>query len=246
MTDDRNQGPISPPARRKLPHERPALTHKFSVGGHEGYIIVGFYPNNGDLGEVFMVMSKEGSTLSGIVDQFSIAISRELQHGVPIEQIARTYGGARYEPFGFTRNPDVPWASSITDYLCRWLVWRFRRHAFDEIFGLPGSEQAAMMATMLPATDALALPADAVAAAPKTIALPVPESPPGFAAEVAADRRIGFAMTALPASPMTGQVVTAPRRFQGDGPPCGDCGTLMIRRGACYSCPECFTTTGCG
>ncbi len=110
--------------RRHLPDERQAITHKFSVGGHEGYLTVGLY-ENGQPGEIFLVMAKEGSTISGLVDAFSTAVSIALQYGVPLQTLIDKFSHTRFEPSGFTRNPEIPLAKSLTDYVFRWLAARF-------------------------------------------------------------------------------------------------------------------------
>ena len=106
--------------RRKLPDERQSLTHKFSIAGHEGYIHVGLY-ETGEPGEIFVRMAKEGSTISGLMDSFATAISLALQHGVPLRLLVDKFSRTRFEPSGFTGNPEIPRASSIMDYLFRWL-----------------------------------------------------------------------------------------------------------------------------
>jgi ribonucleoside-diphosphate reductase alpha chain len=110
--------------RRRLPDERESITHKFSIAGHEGYITVGMY-EDGTPGEIFITMSKEGSTISGLMDSFATAISLALQYGVPLKVLADKFSHARYEPSGFTNNKQVPIAKSITDYIFRWLGLKF-------------------------------------------------------------------------------------------------------------------------
>lgn len=110
--------------RRKLPDERKAITHKFSIGGHKGYIIVGMY-EEGTPGEVFIKMSKEGSTLSGFMDDLALSISIGLQYGVPLRTIVGKLTNTRFEPSGFTENPNIRYARSVLDYLARWLGGRF-------------------------------------------------------------------------------------------------------------------------
>jgi ribonucleoside-diphosphate reductase alpha chain len=112
------------PIRRKLPDERRSLTHKFSIGGHEGYITVGMY-DDGAPGEVFITMSKEGSTISGLMDAFATAISFNLQYGVPLKFLVDKFAHVRFEPSGWTGNPQVPYAKSIMDYIFRWLGAKF-------------------------------------------------------------------------------------------------------------------------
>jgi ribonucleoside-diphosphate reductase alpha chain len=112
------------PVQKKMPVERQALTHKFRIAGHEGYITVGMY-DDGKPGEVFINMSKEGSTVSGLMDAFARAISYALQYGVPLEVLVNKFTHTRFEPSGFTGNPEIPYAKSITDYLFRWLALKF-------------------------------------------------------------------------------------------------------------------------
>ena len=112
------------PVRRRLPDEREAITHKFSIAGHEGYLTVGLF-EDGQPGEIFLRMSKEGSTVSGMMDAFATAISVSLQYGVPLESLIRKFSHMRFEPAGFTGNKDVPIAKSITDYIFRWLAVKF-------------------------------------------------------------------------------------------------------------------------
>jgi ribonucleoside-diphosphate reductase alpha chain len=112
--------------RRKLPDERQSLTHKFSVGGHEGYIHVGLY-DSGEPGEIFIRMAKEGSTISGLMDSFATAVSLALQHGVPLSLLVDKFSRMRFEPSGFTGNPELPRATSVMDYLFRWLGAKFLR-----------------------------------------------------------------------------------------------------------------------
>ncbi|MEP6655393.1 MAG: vitamin B12-dependent ribonucleotide reductase, partial [Myxococcales bacterium] len=117
-----------PPAavRRKLPDERRSITHKFSVAGHEGYIHVGLY-ETGDPGEIFIRMAKEGSTISGLMDSFGTAISLAFQHGVPLRLLVDKFTRTKFDPSGFTGNPEIPRASSIMDYIFRWLGAKFVR-----------------------------------------------------------------------------------------------------------------------
>jgi ribonucleoside-diphosphate reductase alpha chain len=112
------------PRRRKLPDERHALTHKFDIAGHEGYITVGLY-EDGMPGEIFLVMAKEGSTISGFADAFAQAISYALQYGVPLQELVDKFSHVRFEPSGMTRNPDVRFAKSIVDYIFRWMAAKF-------------------------------------------------------------------------------------------------------------------------
>ena len=112
------------PLRRKLPDERQAITHKFDISGHEGYITVGLF-EDGMLGEIFLVMAKEGSTISGFADAFAQAISYALQHGVLLQALVDKFSHVRFEPSGMTKNPDVRFAKSIVDYIFRWMASKF-------------------------------------------------------------------------------------------------------------------------
>src|SRR5882672_11325840 len=116
----------SPPAavRNRLPDERISVTHKFEIGGHEGYITVGLYPDR-QPGELFITMAKEGSTVSGLISSFAQAISIGLQHGVPLKLFCEKFAHTRFEPSGWSGNPDIGHASSIMDYIFRWLQLRF-------------------------------------------------------------------------------------------------------------------------
>lgn len=118
-------------SRRRLPAERRALTHKFNIAGHEGYLTVGLY-DDGTPGEIFIVMAKEGSVVSGLMDSFATAISLALQYGVPLKVLVNKFSHTRFEPWGYTDNPDIPFAKSIMDYIFRYLALKF----------LPPSEQA--------------------------------------------------------------------------------------------------------
>jgi len=115
---------VETPKRRKLPDERQAITHKFDIAGHEGYITVGLF-DDGTPGEIFLTMAKEGSTISGFADAFAQAISYSLQYGVPLQALVDKFSHARFEPSGMTKNPEVRFAKSIVDYIFRWMATKF-------------------------------------------------------------------------------------------------------------------------
>jgi ribonucleoside-diphosphate reductase alpha chain len=121
---DAQAAPVGQPVRRRLPDERQSITHKFSVAGHEGYITVGMY-EDGTPGEIFLTMAKEGSVISGLMDAFATAISLALQYGVPLEKLVEKFSYTRFQPSGFTNNPQIPIATSIVDYIFRWLGAKF-------------------------------------------------------------------------------------------------------------------------
>ncbi len=124
---DRRDSTSRPRAvRNRLPDERMSVTHKFNVGGHEGYITVGLYPDR-QPGEVFITMAKEGSTVSGLISSFAQALSIALQHGVPLELFCDKFSHTRFEPSGWTGNPEIRNATSVMDYIFRWLQLRFIR-----------------------------------------------------------------------------------------------------------------------
>jgi ribonucleoside-diphosphate reductase alpha chain len=123
------------PPRRKLEDTRRSITHKFSIAGHEGYITVGMY-DDGKPGEIFLVMAKEGSTISGLMDAFATSISMSLQYGVPLETLVEKFSHVRFEPSGFTKNPEIPYAKSITDYIFRWLASKFLSQESQQAMGV--------------------------------------------------------------------------------------------------------------
>jgi len=147
--------------RRRLPDERKALTHKFSIGGHEGYLTVGMY-EDGQPGELFCVMAKEGSVVSGLMDSFATAISLSLQYGVPLKVLVDKFSHTRFEPSGFTGNPQIPIAKSITDYIFRWLALKFLpREDIPESMRLHEPEPSARPAEARVNTERKALPSTA-------------------------------------------------------------------------------------
>ncbi|MDX9754447.1 MAG: vitamin B12-dependent ribonucleotide reductase [bacterium] len=127
--------PPNKPYRRRLPDERHAITHKFSINGHEGYITVGLFPD-GQPGEIFLTMAKEGSVVSGLMDGFATSLSLSLQYGVPLKVLVNKFVHTRFEPAGFTGNPQIPIAKSITDYIFRWLASKFLSQEDQEMVGI--------------------------------------------------------------------------------------------------------------
>src|SRR5206468_1619572 len=130
---------VTQPVRRKLPDERKAITHKFDIAGHEGYITVGVY-DDGQPGEIFLVMAKEGSTISGFADAFAQAISYALQYGVPLQALVDKFSHVRFEPSGMTRNPEIRFAKSIVDYIFRWMASKFLSPEAQYYAGVNGRE----------------------------------------------------------------------------------------------------------
>ncbi|HWC65630.1 MAG TPA: vitamin B12-dependent ribonucleotide reductase, partial [Thermoanaerobaculia bacterium] len=191
------------PFRRKLPDERAAITHKFNVAGHEGYVTVGLY-EDGTPGEIFLTMSKEGSTVSGLMDSFATAISLTLQYGVPLEALVDKFSHMRFEPSGYTKNKEIPIAKSLVDYIFRWLGSKFLSAEQKENIGIVSRDNTSDTAPM-PVTQKILKP---VASGSKMSA--------GHAFEV-----------------------------QTDAPACHECGSIMLRNGACYKCLNCGATSGC-
>jgi ribonucleoside-diphosphate reductase alpha chain len=143
--------------RRKLPSERQSITHKFAIGGHEGYITVGMY-EDGKPGEIFIKMAKEGSTLSGFMDGFALSVSIGLQYGVPLKALVDKFINTRFEPSGFTGHPSIPYAKSVLDYIGRWVGGRFISADYLTPNGLANAEASAVPAAA-PST-AMAIAAD--------------------------------------------------------------------------------------
>ena len=132
---------LSVVTRRKLEDERAAITHKFSISGHEGYLTVGLF-EDGQPGELFCTMSKEGSTISGLMDAFATMVSLSLQYGVPLKALVDKFSHTRFEPSGFTKNPEIPIAKSITDYIFRWLASKFLSQEEKQAVGVVLREPA--------------------------------------------------------------------------------------------------------
>jgi ribonucleoside-diphosphate reductase alpha chain len=218
-----------PPAavRRKLPDERQSFTHKFSVAGHEGYIHVGLY-ETGEPGEIFVKMAKEGSTISGLMDSFATAISLALQHGVPLKLLCDKFSRTRFEPYGFTENPEIPRASSIMDYLFRWLAAKFVKQE-------PALEETPVATAA--ATDEIKRVGDVVAAAQKVEVVDVSAKVNG------SNGHNGHAN----GNGGSGHTGNGNYSFiaRTDAPTCPECGSIMIPNGSCHKCVNCGTTSGC-
>jgi ribonucleoside-diphosphate reductase alpha chain len=203
--------------RRRLPKQRPSQTISFQVGDAEGYLTAGEYPGNG-LGEIFVKLGKQGSTLSGVMDAFAISVSLGLQYGVPLEAYVSKFTNMRFEPAGLTDDSEVKFASSIVDYIFRRLAIEYlpaeRRHELG-IYTLE-ERNAQLDATY----GAVAAPTAAqdreepVADAEGQTVLPIEESKPID-------------------------------DVYGDAPMCYSCGVKMIRAGSCHVCQQCGTTSGC-
>ena len=197
--------------RIKLPDERPAITHKFSIGNHEGYLNVGIYPDTGNVGEMFITIAKEGSTVSGLLDVVATLVSMCLQSGIPLKTLVKKFKDMRFEPSGITSNQNIPFAKSFIDYIFRYIGLKFLSpEDREELFGPDHG------------------------AAPTT--------------HEVAEKAMSF-MQAQPSSSAAGVATLTVSGFDSskeshtDAPIC-ECGTIMFRAGSCFSCPNCFATTG--
>jgi ribonucleoside-diphosphate reductase alpha chain len=226
--------------RHRLPGERASITHKFGIAGHEGYITVGLY-KDGTPGELFIRMAKEGSTVSGLMDSFATAVSLALQHGVPIKLLCDKFSHTRFEPSGFTGNPEIPIAKSIMDYIFRWLELRFvtgRQYPLFKDMVLPPMGAGALSSQPLEA--------EALSSQHSAFSQPSAETTPPQG---------GVASSQKPAASGSPSLVDrglyhsadALKEFVdlGDAPSCHVCGAIMTRNGSCYRCMSCGSTSGC-
>ncbi len=216
-TEDDNLNAPPRAVRHKLAEERMSVTHKFKVGDHEGYLTVGLYPN-GEPGEIFITMAKEGSTVSGLMDSFSCAVSIALQHGVPLKLLCEKFAHTRFEPSGWTGNNDIGFAKSIMDYIFRWLQLRF----------LTGQQQ--MLFDNL---------------RPKSWSAPGEYDPgkgplPGGGSSMDMEQQIPPGHGRVHATDALAGIIDL-----GDAPTCSFCGSIMTRNGSCYRCGSCGSTSGC-
>jgi ribonucleoside-diphosphate reductase alpha chain len=227
---------VSQPLRRRLPDTRMAVNHKFEIAGHEGYMTVGLF-EDGRPGELFVTMAKEGSTIGGLMDTIGALTSMSLQYGVPLESLVKKFAHQRFEPSGFTRNPDIRNAASIIDYVFRWMGVQF---------------QAGYREATAPVTAQAELPIPGlVDELKKKVNRPVPELP------VAEDRgteilvkasKPGGSTAPLPAvskHSVGASVLTHMISGQSDAPSCPTCGHIAVRNGACYKCLNCGESLGC-
>ncbi|MGE5282690.1 MAG: vitamin B12-dependent ribonucleotide reductase, partial [Chloroflexota bacterium] len=220
------------PVRKKMPKTRESITHKFSIGGHEGYITAGKY-EDGSVGEIFLTdIGKEGSTMRGLLNAFATAISIGLQYGVPLETFVRKFSYMRFEPEGITGNPEIPFAKSMPDYIMRWVASRFIEDTETlEDLGILTAEVRAQREAQQ--------------------TLPIEEGPAtnGHAnGGNGAEKAKASGGEAVPASAFTAAPPVIPAKMSGLdlGPACEQCGGMMQRTGSCYTCSSCGNNTGCG
>jgi ribonucleoside-diphosphate reductase alpha chain len=243
--------------RHRLPAERASVTHKFGLSGHEGYITVGLYPN-GSPGEIFIRMAKEGSTVSGLMDSFATAVSLALQHGVPLKVLCEKFAHTRFEPSGWTGNPEIGYAKSIMDYIFRWIQIRFLSGTQLDLFA------GLQPPSSVPVQGQVTAPANTVNLNASTqvdlSSFDIPEyadrTPPqqGIAPDLAARSGLGsptpYTLDPTPSSFEDRGIyhtASAMRSMidMGDSPSCATCGAIMTRNGSCYRCNECGSTSGC-
>src|SRR5215211_1589706 len=220
------------PARKRMPRERQSITHKFSLGGHEGYITAGMY-EDGTVGEIFLTdIGKEGSTLRGMMNSFATAISIALQYGVPLETLVRKFAYMRFEPEGITTNPEIPFAKSMPDYIMRWLASRFLDADVQEDLGILTKEVRARRTAE-----------DVATGTGSDTAGPTAGGNGGTTPKASAP-----GTTKAAASAMTDSPPVLPAKMVGLdlGPACSQCGGMMQRTGSCYTCSSCGNNTGCG
>jgi ribonucleoside-diphosphate reductase alpha chain len=215
LTQDDNLDAPPRAVRHKLKEERMSITHKFNIGGHEGYIIVGLYPD-GQPGEIFIKMAKEGSTVSGLMDSFALAVSISLQHGVPLKLFCEKFAHTRFEPQGWSSNPDIGYAKSIMDYIFRWLQLRFMTGQQQFLFENLRPKQAAPSTEGISSLDASAAPLGTE------------------------NRELRTGSGSIHAADALANMID-----MGDAPSCHVCGSIMVRNGSCYKCMSCGSTSGC-
>jgi ribonucleoside-diphosphate reductase alpha chain len=218
-TTREEENPNGPPraVRHKLQEERASITHKFNVGGHEGYITVGLYPD-GNPGELFITMAKEGSTVSGLMDSFACAVSIAIQHGVPLKLLCEKFAHTRFEPSGWTSTPEIGFAKSIMDYIFRWLQLRF----------LTGQQQMLFENLRIRAvSQAQPGPGDGESSASESVS----GRPGTGSGQVSGAHHVADALSSIV--------------DLGDAPTCSFCGSIMTRNGSCYRCMSCGSTSGC-
>ncbi len=244
---------VNRPMRRRLPDTRRALTHKFDVAGHEGYVTVGLYPD-GAPGEVFITMAKEGSTIGGLMDTIATLVSVSLQYGVPIESLVRKFEHVRFEPNGMTRNRDIPFAKSLTDYIFRYLAMEFVP-GYRAANAPKREGDAAMEAPLVGDYQPQTPPASAGGPGGEPVEEKPKKSTNGHGPRMEIDTAKPFEYAGESAAPPRRAATAAgaapdPLSQQGsdlqsDAPACDVCGSITVRSGTCYKCLNCGNSMGC-
>jgi ribonucleoside-diphosphate reductase alpha chain len=221
------QAEAGKPLRRRLPDTRTAVTHKFDIAGHEGYLTVGLF-DDGTPGELFITMAKEGSTIGGLMDSIGTLTSLAWQYGVPLDALVRKFAHQRFEPSGFTKNPDIRNASSIMDYVFRWMALQF----------VPGYRETLQVARNQPD---LAMPG-LLEEIKKNLNRPVPELPMADDNDVVP---VKITKSTSQNNDRRAASLTQMITNQQDAPSCPNCGQITVRNGACYKCLNCGESLGC-
>ncbi|CAN5449092.1 vitamin B12-dependent ribonucleotide reductase [soil metagenome] len=246
------EAPAPLPARHRMPVERESITHKFSLGGHEGYITAGKY-EDGSVGEIFLTdIGKEGSTIKGLMNAFATAISIGLQYGVPLETFVNKFAYIRFEPEGITRNPEIPFAKSLPDYIMRWLASRFLDADYQEELGILTPEVRArkeMQQTLF--VNEGPAPSAPIESDVKPANGNGGSNGHGNGGGNGSARPVATAAapgSQAPTAALTDSPPVRPARMSGLelGPECEQCGGMMQRTGSCYTCSSCGNNTGCG
>jgi ribonucleoside-diphosphate reductase alpha chain len=236
------------PRRKRMPRERESITHKFSIGGHEGYITAGKY-EDGSVGEIFLTdIGKEGSTLRGMMNSYATAISIALQYGVPLETLVQKFCYMRFDPEGITSNPEIPFAKSMPDYIMRWLASRFLDTDIQEELGILTPAVRARAASQDTAQSMSSSDTAGPAGDGATTGEDQPTSTTNGGASAPKASAGGNGGSSAPTASLTDTPPVVPARLQGLdlGPACSQCGGMMQRTGSCYTCSSCGNNTGCG
>ena len=226
---------IGLPLRRRLSDTRTAITHKFDIAGHEGYLTVGLFEDNSP-GELFITMAKEGSTIGGLMDGIGTLTSLALQYGVPLEALVRKFAYVRFEPSGFTRNPEIRNAASITDYVFRWLGYQFVPGYREENSPNRNQPELAMPGLLEELKKKINRPVPDLPLAKETEILDIKSGQPGSANGHKPQPSGSYTVKSLSDSVA---------HFQADAPTCPNCGHVAVRNGACYKCLNCGESLGC-
>jgi ribonucleoside-diphosphate reductase alpha chain len=230
--------PMSHPVRKRLPKSRPSSTTSFTVGGAEGYMTAGSYPDGG-LGEVFLKLGKQGSTLAGVMDAFSIAVSIGLQYGVPLETFVQKFTNVSFEPAGLTDDADVRMAKSLMDYIFRRLALDYLPYDTRSYLGIYSSSERSAALDSNAAYAPIAPVADAaVSEAIEAVAEKVAEV-------VAAPAAVEVEITTKREAHSSAELFEMLQGTESDAPLCFNCGIKMRPSGSCHVCEGCGSTSGC-
>lgn len=221
------------PRRHRLPDERKSITHKFVIGGHSGYLIVGLYPD-GTPGEIFVTIAKDGSVISGLMDSFATTVSLALQYGVPLKVLVNQFAHRRFEPSGFTNNPQIKIAKSFVDYIFRWMALKFLSPEEAEAVGVKPNGEAEAAAVKFP--DNRNLSNGFLETKDE------PEHKP-LVEEVKPKENLFSTVKEVEIFVSESEQFTFDN--QADAPTCSTCGEIMVRNASCYKCMNCGATSGC-